>query len=268
MKTQPLLVTPGTKVDLADFDPNYCGQYQSKRDAAEELDKHLQRLADLQELLYGESKHALLVVLQGMDAAGKDGTVRHVMNAFNPQGVRVVSFKVPTPEELAHDFLWRIHRSTPRLGETVIFNRSQYEDVLVVRVDGLVAKPVWKARYDHINHFERLLSDAGVVILKFFLHISKDEQKRRFQERFSDPTKQWKFSVEDVKKRAQWEDYQEAYAAALTECSTEWAPWYVVPADRKWYRNLVISQAIVDSLQKLDMHYPPLPEEARNIHIE
>jgi PPK2 family polyphosphate:nucleotide phosphotransferase len=228
----------------------------------------LQKLADLQELLYAENKHALLVVLQGMDAAGKDGTVRHVMNAFNPQGVRVVSFKVPTPEDLAHDFLWRIHKVTPRLGETVIFNRSHYEDVLVVRVDGLVPKPVWKARYAHINHFERMLSDAGVVILKFFLHISKEEQKKRLLERYEDPAKQWKFSVDDVKKRAQWDDYQQAYADALMECSTEWAPWYIVPADRKWYRNLVISQVIVDTLQKLDMHFPPLAEDARNLHFE
>ncbi len=268
MKTRPFLVTPGSKVDLADYDPADRGDYQHKRDAAKDLAKHLTRLAELQELLYGESKHALLVVLQGTDASGKDGTVRHVMDAFNPQGVQVVSFKVPTSVELAHDFLWRIHQCTPQLGHTVIFNRSHYEDVLVTRVDGLVPKSVWKARYEHINNFERMLTDAGVVILKFYLHLSKDEQKERLLERYNDPTKQWKFSIDDVKKRKQWDDYQKAYADVLTECSTEWAPWYIVPADHKWFRNLVISQVIVDTLEKLDMHYPPLSEEAQNICIE
>jgi PPK2 family polyphosphate:nucleotide phosphotransferase len=268
MKKQPVLVSPGSKIDLTEYDPAYVGQYHSKQDANAELTQHLARMAELQEVLYAEGKHALLIVLQGMDAAGKDGTVRHVMNAFNPQGVQVFSFKVPTPEELAHDFLWRIHKCTPRLGETVIFNRSHYEDVLVVRVDGLIPKPVWKARYEHINRFEKLLSDSGVVILKFFLHVSKDEQKKRFEERYSDPTKQWKFSIDDLNKRQKWDEYQRAYADALSQCSTDWAPWYIVPADRNWYRNLVVSQVIVDALTKLDMHYPPLPDEARGIQIK
>ena len=253
---QPLHLKPGTSVHLADFDPNYTGGYEHKKAAKDRLDHNRDRLRALQEVLYAEHKHALLIVLQAMDAGGKDGTIRHVMHGVNPQGVTVTSFKVPTAEELDHDFLWRIHQHAPRKGMIGIFNRSHYEDVLVVRVNELVPRAVWEGRYDHINAFERLLADSGVTILKFFLHISKDEQKERFQARLDDPTKHWKFSMGDLPVREQWNDYMAAYEDALTHCNTAWAPWYIVPANKKWYRNLVISSVLVETLERLDLRYP------------
>lgn len=252
---QPLQPTTGERVRLANYAPDFTDSHD-KKSAQEVLDQNLARLRELQDVLYAEHKHALLIILQGVDASGKDGTIRHVMRGINPQGVQVTSFKVPTAEELAHDFLWRIHQHTPARGMIALFNRSHYEDVLIVRVEELVPRSVWEARYEHINAFERLLTDSGVTILKFFLHISKDEQKKRFEERLRSPEKQWKFAVGDLKVREKWDDYMAAYEDALTRCNTPWAPWYIVPADKKWYRNLVVSSVLVETLERLDMRYP------------
>lgn len=259
--TQPFLVNPGTKVKLADYDPGYTGDYQAKSETKDELKRNRKRLQELQEVMWAEGKHALLIVLQALDAGGKDGTIRHVVRGVNPQGCQVTSFKVPTEEELDHDFLWRIHKATPRRGYIGIYNRSQYEDVLVVRVHELAPEEVWQTRYERINQFEKLLADTGTTILKFFLYISKEEQKERFEARLQDPRKNWKFSMKDVKERDYWDDYMCAYEDALSRCSTPWAPWYIVPADHKWYRNMVVSQVIVETLETLDMQYPPpLPD--------
>ncbi len=255
-KRQLLRPRPGDSVWLADYDPGYTGDYRAKDDALEDLARNRARLGALQEVLYAEHKHALLIILQALDAGGKDGTIRHVMRGINPQGVQVTGFKVPTVEELDHDFLWRIHRHTPPLGIIGIFNRSHYEDVLIVRVEELVPREVWEGRYDHINAFERLLAESGVTIVKFFLHISKAEQKKRFEERLSEPSKHWKFARGDLKVREKWEQYMAAYEDAISRCNTPWAPWHIVPADKKWYRNMVISQVLVETLEKLDMHYP------------
>ena len=254
-------VKPGEIVRIKDCDPsdtgNFGGEKENSRLRLVELNNKLEYL---QELLYAENKNKVLVVLQGMDTSGKDGTIRNVFNGVNPQGVRVVSFKVPTPEELAHDYLWRAHKHTPGKGEIVIFNRSYYEDVLVVRVQELVTERVWKRRYTHINNFERLLSEEGTIILKFFLNIDLDEQKNRLQSRLDDPTKHWKFNSGDLKERARWDEYMAAYEDVLHKTSTEYAPWYIVPANRKWFRNLVIAEVLVTTLENLDMKYP-LPKE-------
>jgi PPK2 family polyphosphate:nucleotide phosphotransferase len=255
--TQPFLVPPDTQIKLAEYDARYTGDYKKKGETKEELKKNVERLRELQQVLWAEYRHALLIVLQAMDAGGKDGTIKHVMRGVNPQGCRVTSFKVPTEEELDHDFLWRVHKAVPRRGHIGIFNRSHYEDVLVVRVRNLAPPDVWQKRYEQINHFERLLAETGTTILKFFLFISKEEQKQRFEERLADPHKNWKFSMGDVEERAYWGDYMQAYEDALSRCSKPWAPWYVIPADRKWYRNLAISQIIVETLEGLDMRYPP-----------
>jgi PPK2 family polyphosphate:nucleotide phosphotransferase len=252
-----LMVEPGRKARLSRRNPNATPGVKNKNSAEEALQKNNARLSDLQYLLYAEGKHAVLVVLQAMDAGGKDGTIRHVMSNVNPQGTTVTSFKVPTPEETKHDFLWRIHKAVPHLGEIGIFNRSHYEDVLVVRVHKLVPKPVWSERYDQINKFERLLAENHVKIFKFFLHISKDEQKERFENRMEDPARQWKISEADFAERDYWDDYLEAYEDALTRCSTPWAPWYVIPANKKWYRNHAISDILVEALENLDMKFPP-----------
>ena len=256
------------KIDLSEYDPDYKGEFKKKSEVRERVGENLRRMAELQELMFAEGKHALLIVLQAMDAGGKDSTIRHVMDGFNPQGCHVVGFGVPTEEELDHDFLWRIHKHTPPKGFVSIFNRSHYEDVLVVRVNELAPKEVWKARYDHINHFERLLADSGVTILKFFLHVSKEEQKERFQERLDRKEKNWKFNPSDLKTRAQWDDYMRAFEDVFAKCNHPWAPWFIVPANRKWYRNLVISTVLVEAMEKLDMRYPPAPEGLENIVIE
>ena len=259
--TQPFLVPPDTQVNLADYDPGFSAGYQRKKDTKAELKENTERLQELQRVMWAEGKHALLIVLQALDAGGKDGTIRHVMRGVNPQGCQVTSFKVPTEEELDHDYLWRIHKATPRRGYIGIFNRSHYEDVLVVRVHNLVPEEMWRQRYEQINHFEKLLADNGTTILKFFLYISKAEQKERFEARLRDPAKNWKFSMGDVKERGYWDDYMRAYEEALSRCSTPWAPWYVIPANHKWYRNLAISNIIVETLESLDMRYPPpLPD--------
>jgi PPK2 family polyphosphate:nucleotide phosphotransferase len=218
--------------------------------------------------LYAENKRSLLVILQGIDAAGKDGTIRVVMSSVNPQSCQVVSFKAPSAEELDHDFLWRIHRAVPRHGDIGIFNRSQYEDVLVVRVHQLAPEAEWRSRYDRINEFEQLLVDGRVTILKFFLHISKGEQRERLQKRLDDRGKRWKFNLGDLDERKLWDDYQKAYEDVLTKCSTKHAPWHIVPADRKWYRNLVVSQTIRDTLEQLDPKFPPSDPALDDVVIE
>jgi len=254
-------VEPGTSVRLSERDPAdataFTGEKKEGRKRAAALNR---RLEELQELLYAEGEHRLLVVLQAMDTGGKDGTIRHVFDGTNPQGVKVASFKKPTPREMAHDYLWRVHPHTPGNGEIVIFNRSHYEDVLVVRVHGLVPAEVWSRRYDQINAFETRLADEGTTILKFFLHISKEEQRQRLQARLDEPTKHWKFSRSDLAERKRWDAYTEAYEAVLSKTSTRSAPWFVVPADRKWYRNLVVSEVLVDTLERLDMRYPKAEE--------
>ena len=260
-------VKPGKKVDLADWDPGYTDGFEHKEDAEELLAKNIRRLDELQYLLYAENRRAVLIVLQGMDASGKDGTIRHVMSGLNPQGCRVTSFKAPSAEELAHDFLWRIHRAAPAKGELGIFNRSQYEDVLVVRVHELVPRKVWSKRYDQINGFERHLAESEVHVIKFFLHISKDEQSARFQARLEDPTKLWKASEADFAERKHWDDYMEAYEDAIGRCSTKDAPWYIIPANRKWFRDLVVSQAIVETLEGLDMKFPKPTIDVKKIKI-
>jgi PPK2 family polyphosphate:nucleotide phosphotransferase len=251
-----LVVEPGRQARLRNRDPEATPGIKGKAAAEKALEKNMKRLEELQYLLYAENKHSVLIVFQAMDAGGKDGIIRHVMSALNPQGCSVTSFKVPTSEEAEHDFLWRIHQATPRLGEFAIFNRSHYEDVLVVRVHNLVPKPVWVRRYHHINTFEKMLADSQVKILKFFLHISKDEQKERFQNRLEDSTRQWKLSEGDFSERRYWNDYLEAYEDALTRCSTSWAPWYVIPANKKWYRNLAVSEILVEALEDLHMKFP------------
>ncbi len=250
-----LLLRPDTRITLADRDPGET-MGLDKEAAAEKTEKNIARLDELQYLMYGEHRRALLVVLQGMDGAGKDGTIRHVMRGLNPQGCRVTSFKAPSAEEAEHDFLWRVHRVVPSSGEVAIFNRSHYEDVLAARVRKLVPKTVWTRRYDHINRFEQLLTDSDIVIAKFFLHVSKDEQGRRFEERLRDPTKQWKLSPSDFEDRKHWDDYVAAYEDALTRCSTSDAPWFIVPADKKWFRNFAVSRILVETLEALDMRFP------------
>jgi PPK2 family polyphosphate:nucleotide phosphotransferase len=263
------LVEPGKKIKLAERDPQDTGDFKGgKEECLKEIAKLNEKLQELQELLYAEGKHKVLVVLQAMDTGGKDGTIRRVFDGVNPQGVKVASFKVPTPEELAHDYLWRVHKVTPANGEMVIFNRSHYEDVLVVRVHEYVPKTVWLKRYDQINEFEKLLAENGTTIVKFFLHISKDEQKERLQARLDDPTKHWKFSLGDLGERKLWDDYQSAYEDALNKTSTEHAPWYVVPANRKWYRDLVISTVLVDTLKGLKMEYPKPEDDLSSVVVE
>ena len=254
-----LRVEPGTRVRLGRIDPAASHGY-TKADSAGQLEGGLQRLNLLQDRLWAEAKHPVLVVLQGIDAAGKDGTVRHVMGALNPAGCTVTGFKAPTPEELAHDFLWRVHGRTPGKGQIAIFNRSHYEDVLVVRVHGLVPKRVWSQRYEQINAFERTLAHTGTTIVKFFLWISPEEQARRLQDRIDDPSKHWKFRLRDLEERKLWADYQVAFEEALTRCSTPWAPWYVIPANRNWFRNLAVADILGDVLTSLRSKYPPSPD--------
>ena len=250
-----LEVKAGTKVDLASFD---CGAiFDRKKDDAEAaLASNLARLTDLQERLYAEGKHAVLIVLQGIDAAGKDGTIRVIAGAFNPQGTPVTSFKVPTPKEAAHDFLWRIHAAVPGKGEIGIFNRSHYEQVLIVRVHGLEPEEQWRRHYGEIRDWERMLTDCGVTILKFFLAIDKDEQRQRFQARVDDPTKRWKFAMGDLNERKLWNDYRAAFEEMLTETSTDFAPWYLIPANRNWFRNLAVSEIVADAMDELNPQYP------------
>jgi PPK2 family polyphosphate:nucleotide phosphotransferase len=250
-------VTPGSRVKLADYETDGKKQIdESKEEGIEKMKELSDELDQLQEILYAQHQHKLLIVFQAMDTAGKDGTTRSVFEGVNPQGVRVVSYKAPTVIELDHDYLWRVHANVPAKGEIVVFNRSHYEDVLVVRVHQLVPEEVWKRRYRHINEFERMLAEEGVTILKFFLHIDLETQKERLLERINTPEKQWKFNPADIDERKLWPDYMKAYEEALSETSTEWAPWYVVPGDHNWIRNFVVSSAIVKTLKGLNLKYP------------
>lgn len=251
-----LSVEPGKKFHIDKWDPDFTSDIKDKETGLAILQKNQKKLGELQYRLYAENKHALLVILQGMDASGKDGTVRHVMYGVNPQVCSVTSFKAPTSVELEHDYLWRVHQQIPARGEIGIFNRSHYEDVLIVRVHDLVPKAVWSKRYEQINNFEKMLTENNVTVLKFFIHISADEQKRRLQERLDDPTKNWKMNPEDVKERMRWDDYMKAYEDAISKCSTEHAPWYVIPANKKWFRNIAVSDIIIETLESLKMKFP------------
>lgn len=270
---RPFLVQSGSKISLKkDCDPGFKADYASKSDADEKLQEDIQQLIEFQDQLYAQNTHALLIIIQAMDAAGKDGVIKHVMSGLNPQGTQVYSFKAPSPEELDHDYLWRCFKALPERGRIGIFNRSYYEEVLIVRVHPeflanqqlppeMIDDRIWQRRFDDINHFEHYLVDNGIVVLKFFLNVSKGEQKKRFLERIDQPEKNWKFSAADVKERAHWEEYMAAYEDMLNHTSTEWAPWYVIPADRKWFTRLAVAGVIVDALKDLDPKYPTLSKE-------
>ncbi len=262
-------VNSNATIKLEEWDPDDTSEFdQGKNAGSEKATQMSMELEKLQELLYAEQKRKILIVLQGMDTSGKDGVIRHVFDGVNPQGVRVASFKVPTPIEISHDYLWRIHQQVPGNGEIVIFNRSHYEDVLIVRVHQLVPENVWSKRYEQILAFEKMLIDEGCIILKFFLHISKDEQKRRLLARIEDASKNWKFNVDDIKERKLWSEYEKAYEDVLNKTSREWAPWFIVPSNRKWYRNLVIGEIIVQALKSLDMQYPVVDIDPKLITFE
>jgi PPK2 family polyphosphate:nucleotide phosphotransferase len=250
---QPIKIT--SKLRLRDFDPDYHEDLEKEK-TQPETTKLCLRIGELQELLYANGSHALILLFQGMDASGKDGSAKRVLEFVTPVGVQVASFKVPSAEEQSHDFLWRIHKAVPRYGNIGVFNRSQYEDVLVVRVLKLKPRAVWEARYGQINAFEKLLAENNVLLLKFFLHISKEEQAKRLEARLCDPAKKWKFSMEDVKMREHWEAFQKAYEDAINRCSTSYAPWHVVPANHKWYRNYIVAQTTVSALDQLKMKWP------------
>ncbi len=260
-------VVPGTTVSLAGIDPNETQDFdpENKSIASQQLDVYRGEMESLQYRLYADGQRSLLVVLQAMDAGGKDGVIRHVFSAMNPQGTRVQPFKQPTPAEAARDFLWRAHLHAPAQGEVVIFNRSHYEDVLVVRVHELVPETVWRARYEQINQFEQLLASKGTKILKFYLHIDADEQLARFKKRLDDPNRHWKISESDYSERAYWPQYIEAFEEAMAKTSTEEAPWYIIPANRKWFRNLVISQIITDTLREMNLSLPPVKVDLDDI---
>ena len=262
-----LRVKPGSKAHLASIDPNETFGHD-KSSSLPGIQKGLDRLTALQDRIWAEQKHKILIVLQGIDAAGKDGSVKHVMSAFNPMGCMVTSFKAPTPIELGHDYLWRVHQRVPGNGEIAIFNRSHYEDVLVVRVHDLVPKEVWSQRYDQINAFEELLASSGTTIVKFFLWIDREEQKARLQDRLDDPTKNWKFRLRDLAERKLWDQYVAADEDALNRCSTAAAPWYVIPANRNWFRNLAIAEILADTLDELNPQYPPSPDDLTGVVIE
>lgn len=267
-KSSPYLVEPDSKIKLSDYDPDDSNGFKNKARGEAALEKHREKLFQLQELMFAQAKHCLLVVLQGMDGAGKDGTIRHIFTGVDPQGCQVTSFKKPTEEELKHDFLWRVHRATPAKGMIGIFNRSHYEDVLVVRVHGSLSKQELKQRFRAINDFEQLLVENGTTILKFYLHISKEEQRERLQARLDDPQKYWKVNPEDLKERGYWDDYRKAYEDVFGHCSQKHAPWYVIPANKKWYRNVVISQIIIEVLEGLKMQYPKSQYDLSKMKLE
>ena len=261
------MVSPGAKIRLADVDPG-AKPPVSREDADREIEQLRERLLELQQTLYAEHARSLLIVIQAMDTGGKDGAIKKICSGLDPNGVYLTNFKVPSADERDHDFLWRVHHAAPRKGVIGIWNRSHYEDVLVPRVYQQISREVWRERCEDINAFERLLSRNGVVWLKFFLHISKEEQKERLEARLKDPSKHWKFNTGDLKERALWDDYQIAYEAVLNECATEHAPWHVVPADRKWARNLVLLQTIVSTLERMDPQYPAADFDPKTIVIE
>ena len=274
MNHERLIVPPGKTIKLKEYDPAYTGKFSSKEDAAEKLESDIAALAALQDVLYAQNSFSLLLIFQAMDAAGKDGVIKHVMSGVNPQGCQVVSFKTPSAEELAHDYLWRSMKQVPERGRIGIFNRSYYEEVLVVRVHPeilgsqkipreLVTKDIWKERFEQINAYERYLSRNGTVILKFFLNVSNGEQKKRFLERIDTPAKNWKFSPADVRERAHWKEYMNAFEEVFNNTSTKWAPWHIIPADHKWFTRAAVADVIVSALKSLDLHYPVPDAEHR-----
>jgi len=266
--TEAHRVRPGAKVHLADWPTDSKGGFAGNKQAREAALAVLnERLADRQQMLYAQGEHKFLVVLQGMDTSGKDGTIKHVFRTVNPIGVKVRDFKRPNDVELAHDYLWRVHEHTPRNGRMVIFNRSHYEDVVVVRVNDLVPADRWRKRFHHIREFERMLADEGTTIVKIFLHISKDEQRARLQERLDNPAKHWKFEHGDIAERRHWDAYTVAYQEAIAETATDHAPWWIVPSDRKWYRNMVVSQILIEALERLELRYPEPAIGIENIVI-
>jgi len=258
-----LRIKIGTRVCLGKINPSSTPGCHDKDDAAKNVEEDLDTLRDLQYRLYAGGNRSVLVVLQAMDAAGKDGVVRHVMSGLNPQGCRVTSFKAPSVMERQHDFLWRIHQAVPAFGEIGVFNRSHYEDVLVARVRNLVPKNVWQERFDAINNFERYLTDNGVTIIKFFLHISRKEQASRLLARLDDPDRNWKFTPADIEERRYWNDYQEAFEDVLRRCNTPWAPWYVIPSDRKWYRNWAVAGILRETMEAMKLNFPPPMQDVR-----
>jgi len=262
------VVEPDVKFKLGNIDPAYTGKHESHDSAAAELARHTASLAQLQYRLYAEGKRSLLIVLQGLDAAGKDGVIRHVISGTNPQGVNVACFKQPTREELAHDFLWRAHNHTPAKGEIMIFNRSYYEDVLIVRVHDIVPKSVWSKRYDRICEFERLLVQAGTHVIKFYLHISPEEQLARFKMRLDDPHRNWKIRNSDYTEREYWPAYIEAFEDAMLKTSTTRAPWYVIPSNHKWFRDLAISRILVETLDEMDLKLPKPSVDLQAIRVQ
>jgi len=271
MDTSNFLVKPNTKVDLSKFHTGFTGNYKSKPDVKSDLKKNIKKMQRLQDMLYAEDKYSLLIIFQAMDAAGKDGTIKHVMSGLNPQGTQVFSFKQPSSEELNHDYLWRINKCLPERGRIGIFNRSYYEEVLVVRVHNLIGSEkipkelindkIWLQRFREINEFEKHLYENGTVILKFFLHVSKEEQKNRFLQRIEMKSKNWKFSEADLKERGFWNEYQKCYQEAISETSKKHAPWFIIPADKKWFMRLTVSQIIIDTMKKMPINYPVLKED-------
>ncbi|MBI5471275.1 MAG: polyphosphate kinase 2 family protein [Ignavibacteriae bacterium] len=272
MNHDRFIVPPGKKISLREYDPAFTGKYESKEEALQKLQLDIERKAELQGMLYADDTYSVLLIFQAMDAAGKDGAIKHVMSGVNPQGCQVFSFKVPSSEELDHDFLWRTTKALPERGRIGIFNRSYYEEVLIVRVhpailqaqripDGEKNDDIWKKRFAAINNLEHYLTQNGTVILKFFLHVSKEEQKKRFLARIDTPEKNWKFSLGDAKERAHWDDYMKAYEDVFHHTSTDWAPWYIIPADRKWFTRAAIADIIVAKLKSLDLNYPTLTEQ-------
>jgi PPK2 family polyphosphate:nucleotide phosphotransferase len=272
MKQNHFIVRPGKKISLKDYHSDYTGKYKSSDQAAVKLQTDISRLAKLQDTLYAQNAHALLIIFQALDAAGKDSTIKHVMSGVNPQGTQVVSFKVPSPEESDHDYLWRSSKSLPERGRIGIFNRSYYEEVLVVRVHPELLssqqlpgktreKAIWKKRFDEINNFEHYLVQNGIQVLKFFLNVAKEEQKRRFLARIETPEKNWKFSLADVKERQFWDDYMRAYEDVFNHTSTKWAPWYIIPADNKWFTHVAVAGVIISKLKLLQLSYPSLSEQ-------
>lgn len=258
-------VEAGSVVKLDKIDAGYKDKHENQDSALEEIKNYTQRLRELQYLLYAENKRSLLIILQAMDAGGKDGTINHFLGNMNPQGARVYGFKVPSAEEAAHDFLWRIHQAAPRRGQVAIFNRSHYEDVLVARVHDLVPEKVWSKRYDRINDFEKHLADNHTHILKFYLHITEDEQLHRFKQRLDDPARHWKISESDYEERKYWDGYTKAFEDALSKCNTAHAPWYIIPANHKWFRNLAVSRIVVETLESLQMEFPEPTVDIREI---
>lgn len=274
MEINKFLVKPNSRINLSKFDTSFTGNYESKKHAKNDLKKNIKRMQKLQNVFYAMDKYSMLIIFQAMDAAGKDSTIKHVMSGLNPQGTQVFSFKQPSNEDLDHDYLWRINKALPERGRIGIFNRSHYEEVLIVRVHDLIktekipskflTKNIWKSRFEQINNFEKYLHENGTVIIKFFLHVSKEEQKQRFLDRINDPSKNWKFSSSDLKEREFWNEYTKAYQETISATSKDYSPWYIIPADKKWFMRLVVSEVIIQTMEKLRLKYPALPKDQQD----